>query len=78
VAQAIEARDIASAKAAGMSLEEWRAAQLKKLDRIQEGVNAIAKQLMPREQITLSSLGLVKPDPDTIVDAAANQSGLTR
>jgi hypothetical protein len=31
-----------------------------------------------REQITLSSLGLVKPDPDTIVDAAANQSGLTR
>jgi hypothetical protein len=78
VAQAIEARDIASAKAAGMSLEDWRAAQLKKLDRIQEGVNAIAKQLKPREQITLSSLGLVKPDPDTIVDAAANQSGLTR
>jgi hypothetical protein len=78
VAQAIEARDIASAKAAGMSLEDWRAAQLKKLDRIQEGVNAIAKQLKPREQITLSSLGLVKPDPDTIVDAAANQSGLSR
>jgi hypothetical protein len=77
--------DVKAAAAAGMSLEEWRAAQLAKLDRIQEGVDALAEsvgvpspRLPPpagrwhrrhdepaREQITLSSLSKVKPDPAT-------------
>lgn len=58
------------ARRAGMSLEDWRAMQLRKLDRIQEGVDALANSLRPREQITLSTLGLVKADPNTVVDAA--------
>jgi hypothetical protein len=80
-----EQHDRQAAQAAGMSLEEWRAEQLKKLDRIQEGVDALAESVgvpsprIPppagrwyrrhdepaREQITLSSLSKVKPDPAT-------------
>ena len=52
---------------AGMSLEEWRAFQLAKLDRIQAGLNEIMGKL-PREQITKSTLGLVKPDPTTRIN----------
>jgi hypothetical protein len=69
-------RDLAEAQKAGMSLEEWRAAQLKRLDEIQAGVKAVEAQLKPREQITLSSLGLVRADPNTIADVQSNEIGL--
>lgn len=66
-----------AAHAAGMSLEAWREMQLKKLDRLQDGADTIAAALKPREQITLSTLGLqrpessltsVRPDNQTIVN----------
>jgi hypothetical protein len=62
---------------AGMSLEDWKTAQLAKLDRLQAGADAIAAALKPpeREQITLSSLGAVKADPDTITDTQGVVNG---
>jgi hypothetical protein len=62
---------------AGMSLEDWKAVQLAKLDRLQAGADAIAAALRPpvREQITLSSLGAVKADPDTITDTQGIVNG---
>lgn len=65
----------AQAANAGMTLEEWRASQIAKLERLQSDVQNLADALSgDREQITLSSLGVVKPDPHTITDVRAGEA----